>query len=574
MATRYNINDFALANPAYVGGTVSFWTVSGGAKTATLATLYAASTGSTTLANPRTLDSDGKFSVPVYVEVPTIATVSGLTIADHDTGIMGLAEGAASTSAAAAVVSAAAAFVSQSAAGASAAAALVSENNAAATLAGALLKAGGNMTGGINSARGNITQHATTMDFFATTSPDILDGTGSAVTITACVNAPQAGATRKFYPIAATVLTHGATFDCVGNANLTAAAGDCWIIEAKTVSTYRVSAVKEDGTAAVVSVTAMDQTARDQIALTNIRLMLTSAIATGELVQGKQWELATDEWGATSTNETYNAPGALGYYNNNGGYTADQVPTMSSETAPSGTVTKSTELSGTQAAWKAFDKSGATYWQPSTTGTEWVAYDWGSGKTITQYTLKCAVNAVNRGPSAWTFDGWNGSSWVTLHTGSETAWTVGQLRTYAVSNSTAYNKYRINMTAIAGGAAAYEITEIAMMESVAPPNMTLIPPASTTVSAAPDFMDAYALWKDDSGSASLGTDLTIELSRDGGTTYTTGTVSNLASYDGTYSIIKGRADVGAQPSGTSMLCRIKTLNNKAQRIGAPALYAE
>lgn len=128
MATRYNINDFALANPIYVGGTVSFYTVSGGAKTTTLATLYAASTGSTTLANPRTLDSDGKFSVPVYVEVPVIATVSGLTVADHDTGIMGLAEGAAATSAAAAAVSAAAAAVS-------AAAALVSENNAEAAAA-------------------------------------------------------------------------------------------------------------------------------------------------------------------------------------------------------------------------------------------------------------------------------------------------------------------------------------------------------------------------------------------------------------------------------------------------------
>ena len=113
----------------------------------------------------------------------------------------------------------------------------------------ALTLAGGNMTGGINSARGNITQHATTMDFFAVTSPDILDGTGSAVTITACVNAPQAGATRKFYPIVATVLTHGATFDIAGNANLTAAAGDCWIIEAKTVSTYRVKVEKEDGLA-------------------------------------------------------------------------------------------------------------------------------------------------------------------------------------------------------------------------------------------------------------------------------------------------------------------------------------
>ena len=107
------------------------------------------------------------------------------------------------------------------------------------------------MTGGVNSARGNITQHATTMDLFALTSPDSLDGTGSAVTITACVDAPQAGATRKFYPIVATVLTHGATFDIAGNANLTAAAGDCWILEAKTVSTYRVTAVKEDGTAVV-----------------------------------------------------------------------------------------------------------------------------------------------------------------------------------------------------------------------------------------------------------------------------------------------------------------------------------
>ena len=108
MATRYNINDFALGNPAYVGATVSFWTVSGGAKTTTLATLYAASTGSTTLTNPRALDSDGKFSVPVYAEVATIATVSGLTIADHDTGIIGLAEVAAIESAAAAVAAVAA----------------------------------------------------------------------------------------------------------------------------------------------------------------------------------------------------------------------------------------------------------------------------------------------------------------------------------------------------------------------------------------------------------------------------------------------------------------------------------
>lgn len=97
----------------------------------------------------------------------------------------------------------------------------------------------------IEEARANITQHATTMNFW--TGPNILDGTGSAVTITACVNAPQAGANRKFYPLANTVLTHGATFDIDGNANVTAAAGDCWEIVAKTTSTYKVHLKQDAG---------------------------------------------------------------------------------------------------------------------------------------------------------------------------------------------------------------------------------------------------------------------------------------------------------------------------------------
>ena len=154
----------------------------------------------------------------------------------------------------------------------------------------ALMKAGGNLTGGVNQARGNITQHATTMDFFATTSPDILDGTGSAVTITACVNAPQAGATRKFYPLVATVMTHGATFDCAGNANLTAAAGDCWIIEAKTVSTYRVTAVKEDGMAVV--------------SIANASLLTSGTLAAARLPAGASVQVVHYTTGAVATGTT------------------------------------------------------------------------------------------------------------------------------------------------------------------------------------------------------------------------------------------------------------------------------
>ena len=105
----------------------------------------------------------------------------------------------------------------------------------------------------LNEARSNIAQHATTMDFWAAAVGNVLDGTGSALTITAIANAPQAGASRDFYPIVGTILTQGATFDIDGAVNRTAAAGEVWTFVAKSVNTYRVFVRKADGTAVVVS---------------------------------------------------------------------------------------------------------------------------------------------------------------------------------------------------------------------------------------------------------------------------------------------------------------------------------
>jgi hypothetical protein len=91
MATvRSTIPDFQLANPLYVGAQVTFFTVDqNGAKTATLATLYANPTGTQTVANPQTLDSEGKFLAPVYIDMPMIGEVVGATVGSHDTGIIG-----------------------------------------------------------------------------------------------------------------------------------------------------------------------------------------------------------------------------------------------------------------------------------------------------------------------------------------------------------------------------------------------------------------------------------------------------------------------------------------------------
>lgn len=85
---RAAIKDFELANPIYRGASVTFYTVAAGAKTNVKATLYQASSGATQLANPQKLDSHGKFKQPVYIDVPVIATVDGIGIPTHDTGII------------------------------------------------------------------------------------------------------------------------------------------------------------------------------------------------------------------------------------------------------------------------------------------------------------------------------------------------------------------------------------------------------------------------------------------------------------------------------------------------------
>ena len=131
-------------------------------------------------------------------------------------------------------------------------------DNLATSIATKFDKAGGTITGAtsiaaaltstslLNLARGSIVQHATTMDLWAL--PNTLDGTGSAVTITAIVNAPQAGPMRRFYGIAGTIWTNNAMF-AVDGGTFTFVAGDYVDVETVTTATYKVHPFKADGTA-------------------------------------------------------------------------------------------------------------------------------------------------------------------------------------------------------------------------------------------------------------------------------------------------------------------------------------
>lgn len=86
--SRIAVREFSIANPMYRGGTVNAYTVAAGVKTATRQTLYAATTGTTQLANPQKLDSLGKWQQAVYIDSETILTVTGLSVPTHDTGII------------------------------------------------------------------------------------------------------------------------------------------------------------------------------------------------------------------------------------------------------------------------------------------------------------------------------------------------------------------------------------------------------------------------------------------------------------------------------------------------------
>lgn len=86
---RMLVTDFSTANPIYAGSSISFFTVDiNGAATTTLATLYSGLNGTSTLANPQILDSEGKFTAPVYINTPVIASVTDAGVDDHSTGVI------------------------------------------------------------------------------------------------------------------------------------------------------------------------------------------------------------------------------------------------------------------------------------------------------------------------------------------------------------------------------------------------------------------------------------------------------------------------------------------------------
>jgi len=160
---------------------------------------------------------------------------------------------------------------------------------------------------------------------------------------------------------------------------------------------------------------------------------------------------------------TFGANGFHMNYANASRLIPNAVPAMTSNIAPSGIASASSENAAANAAWKAFDQvETATGWATGPAGavTGWLAYEFTAPKTITQYVLGLFATAqATRMPKSWTFEGWDGSAWVVLSTvvNDPGGWTAGVQRTYPVASPGSYIKYRINVTANQGDVNYVEI---------------------------------------------------------------------------------------------------------------------
>ncbi len=304
--------------------------------------------------------------------------------------------------------------------------------------------------------------------------------------------------------------------------------------------------------------------ARD-IALKADRMALLNALMISSLLAGRintiggiadAFSSADDIDGATSTNESYDAANDL--YRPTATAASDQVPVMTAATTSGVTVTSGAVFAGGFEPWRAFDDNDATSWAPSGALPNTIKVDFGSATDVASYSLTVGGNS-NQYPTSFTLEGSdNNSTWTVLDTQSSLSWSADEKKTFSLSQTESYRYFRLNVSNTGnGGSTAFD--EMELLSPLAYQNMTLVSDAFTAA-AAPE-RGSLLVQIDSLGSATLNTDVIAEVSRDNGTTWTAATLAAIRTLaDGSTIYGDDQIDISAQPSGTSMRYRVRTLN--------------
>lgn len=151
----------------------------------------------------------------------------------------------------------------------------------------------------------------------------------------------------------------------------------------------------------------------------------------------------------------------------------DNIPKMTSNTAPSGVAAASTIANSSNDAYRAMDDNLTNKWTANAT-TGWLRYDFGSGndKVITHYSIvgqhSDGTTGDTQAPKDWTFEGSNdASAWTVIDTQTNVAtWASEERRVYTTTNETSYRYYRLNITANQGHGTLLKVTEFELLTSL------------------------------------------------------------------------------------------------------------
>ncbi|QNR65554.1 discoidin domain-containing protein [Paenibacillus peoriae] len=135
-------------------------------------------------------------------------------------------------------------------------------------------------------------------------------------------------------------------------------------------------------------------------------------------------------------------------------YSENLIPTMTSNTTPSGITSASTEYGDRWKAWNAFDHLVDDYGWVAASGntTGWLCYKFPSSIRITRYTITMRSGSHAESPNTWTFEASSdGAAWSVLDTRSNISFSTNLSQSFDFTNGAPYSYYRINITKNNGG---------------------------------------------------------------------------------------------------------------------------
>jgi len=282
--------------------------------------------------------------------------------------------------------------------------------------------------------------------------------------------------------------------------------------------------------------------------------------------EGSFADAYTNETGVdtgASTNESYNATSnvygnksaAVTAYTNAGGQ-GDRTSTITvttTATTGGGAIVNMVDGSTVVSAGSVHFPSGS-----AVTGKE-IKFQFASAVVIDEAVWK-RNNTGNLGTWKWQGSD-DGSAWTDIGSSFTVGGSTSQTQTQLNGNTTAYIYYRLFGTSGSVSANQWDQEVEFKIDTPATANMTLV---SNTVTAETEPTTIEVLLVNEPvDTVTLNTDLTMEVSIDGGATYDVVTLVDKGLFATGQNLLRGSADVTAR-TGTSIEYRLKTLNTKTQ----------